>query len=241
MFSFLKKIEKENIPVVRAILNGTSAILSYAVLLWFLYLVSFSWPLILAAFVGVVFIVCLSMFEDKLITSLGESNTKKEIFICSFYNFFVFWSIVLYLFFCVHIGIFVILLAIISCGLSFVRLLMANILLPKLISVLKRTKDVSEEHRKDSSNINKSFLLLLEENKLLSCLLKKSLFYVLIPSFISIALLWWSFYYIIISLNMSVEMILFIIFVIIFQEVLSKFSEILKKELINKITQAGDE
>jgi hypothetical protein len=46
---------------------------------------------------------------------------------------------------------------------------------------------------------------------------------------------WWAFYYVIIALNAPIQLKIFAAFVIIFGTILSNFSRILKKELVNKI------
>lgn len=146
----------------------------------------------------------------------------------------VFWTLIWYFITLIVVSNFVICLLITSCIFTFFMLMSANYILPKLVNSLKNYTQL----KKDVENKSESYIELSnrleKEQKHTKKYVLLSLFVVLF-SLISIASLWWGFYLIIKTIEISVYLKLYIVFVIVFDAILYNLSKNLKKQIISKM------
>jgi len=235
MFSFLKRIDVENIPILRSIFSGLITTLNYSVLLWFIFLANFHWFSIPLVIISVSCAMAYSWKEDNQTVKKGEYKMEKDLFIYSIFNLIIFWSLIAYLFLNVNLSFFAIQLICLACALAIFKTLSSIFILTGMMNALKRVPDIRKKYENNKIDFSTSMEDLEKENKSMK---KQAVFGVLfafLPAIFGIFFLYWAFYYVIVALNIPLEFKLYIVFVIIFEIVLSNFSRILKKQLINKI------
>lgn len=235
MFSFIKKIEVENIPIVRAFFIGLSTFFVYSLLLWLISIAHFNWIVVPIAFIGVISSALTSLFEDMQTLKCGEYKNGKVVHFFSFLNLTVFWSLIFYLCFNIALSHFTLCLICLAAVFTFIRTLSASFMLPSLMDSIKQASNINEKY-KDQKVPNWETMKELEDMaKSLKKKMSKAFVFAFFPSVLGIVFLWWAFYRVFVQMNVSVEVVVYVIFVILFETILSNFTKALKKELINKV------
>lgn len=234
MLRVLKKIDVENIPVIRAIFDGMITSLTYSLLLWIIYIVNFQWFIIPLVLIAISSSIASGILEDKKIIKIEVYKSAIANHMLQFVNFIVFWFLISYLCLNVKMSQFTLCLAIFAGALSLIKTISAVLILPTVMNSLKIVRDIRVKYGENKSYFDDTIKEVLGESKKLKGQLIKSLVFAFFPALLSVVFLWWFFYRITVILNAPIELKLFMFFVIIFEIVLSNFSRALKKELINK-------
>lgn len=237
MFNYLKKIDTENIPVIRALVCGTMVMLSYILFVWLIRLANPDF-VILALILSLIAIFCSTaaiFTEDKMTINDGENSKMPAIRLYSLASFIIFWSLILLICQIIHINNFTFYIIALSGIFSFIKLISAHVILPKLMKSLKKAKKIREDYENKTVDFINSMINIDSENKLLRKLLLKAFIFSFFPALISIVFLWWGGYNIIVAMQVPFQLKLYIIFVIVFEIILTNFSRVLKKSLIDNI------
>jgi hypothetical protein len=235
MLKFLKKIDTKSIPVVVAIFDGMSVFFICSLLLWLIYLANFTWLVIPLAIFSVIIHLITSVLENKYIINIEKYKATPSHYIFTIIQFFVFWFLIMYLCFNVTLSNFTFSLIVVACIFALIKMLSGIIILPFIMNALKRTKEIGKEYENNKLSFESAIENINKETKITKKQLNICIIFILLPAVLCEITFWWAFYYVIIALNAPIQLKIFAAFVIIFGTILSNFSRILKKELVNKI------
>ncbi len=234
MFSFLTKIDVKDIPAVRAFFNCMSSVFTYGLLIGLILLANFSWITVLIAFIGIEATTLYSLLEDKNTLKIKESKVPPIITALIFTNFLAFWSLIAYLCFNVTLEGGTYVMVTLAFIFSFIRVLASSLFVSPLMKSLKEAAKIQSEFKKNKVSFLDTFEKIEKEHDNIKKQMKKATLFAFIPSLLGVVFLWLAFYRIFVDMNIPVEMVLYVIFVVIMEIILSNFTKKLKKELISK-------
>jgi len=235
MFNFLTKIDVDNIPAVRALFNCVSSMFTYSLLIWLIVLANFSWAMVLIAFIGIMATTFYSFLEDKKTIKMGEYKLSHVITLFPFVNLLVFWILIFYLCLNVKLENSIVLVVALAFLFSFIQTLSSSLVIPHLTKSLKRASDIHNGLAENKISVNDAIERIEKENHNMKKQIIKVILFTFVPSVLSMIFLWLAFYQIFINMNVPIQLVLYAIFVVIIEIILSNFAKKLKKELINKI------
>lgn len=241
MFNFLTKIDVDNIPAVRALFNCMSSVFTYILLIWLIILANFSWVTVLIAFIGIVATTFYSLFEDKKTIKMGEYKISHAITLFPFVNLLAFWILIFYLCLNVKLENSTVLIAALAFFFSFIKTLASSLIISPLMKSLKRASDIHNGFAENKISVNDAIERIENENHNMKKQMTKATLFAFVPSVLSVIFLWWAFYRIFIDMNVPIQLVLYVIFIIIIEIILSNFTKKLKKDLINKTILKADE
>jgi len=241
MLGFIKKINLEDIPAVRALMAGITTMFTYSLLVWLINSVYISWFVLPLALSGVLCTVTASFIEDKQTIKRGEYKLGKTIYLFTFTNVIIFWFLVFYLCFSlIKIDNFTCILVCLSAFFTVLRTLSASLMLPSLMNSAKKASNIHDKFKNNQASTLALTKELEAESKRMKRELPKAFIFVFFPAVLSVVFLWWSFYRIFIIMNIQAQFVVYVIFVILFEIILSNFKEKLKKQLINQSILKSD-
>lgn len=233
MFKYLKNLSAEEIPGVRVFLNLISNVLRYSMIIWIISFVGLHWSVFVLSIVAIMSLCGITLYEDWL---MGKDKKEKwMIYFLSFVNTVCFWGLIYY--FVSHynnINHTTSVLLITSFVLHIFRVVAGITLLPKNIKMLQDFKKMNTDYKEGNTENWRVMNEFESETKKFAKHVLKSFIFVFFPAITSMVLLLISFFKIISTMDVPLILKLFIVFVIIFETIMSNLSQKLKKELISK-------
>ena len=230
MFNFIKNIETENIPFARAILNFITAVITYSLLLSLVFIINFNWHFIYLAVMAAVMSVLVVIFESDVLKKVQYKYNRTLLYI-SLVCFYIYWRFILHILLNINVGKNVTIVMILACAFSLARLLYSVFTLPKIMKTAAKLKEIKEKFVGDPISQADLIKPLQKEINLLG----RRTAIIIFLSFLPLILFLWSAYYMVIAMNLSFNLKLYIVFVIIFQSILSGFSNNLRKKSIKEL------
>lgn len=235
MFDFFKKVDVEHIPATKALFNCVSSVFTYGLLIWLIALANFSWFTLLIAFIGILASTLYSFAEDKITLKMEEDKTPKSIILLPLTNMLAFWVLILYLCLNIQLNDSTIKIIIVAFVFSFIRTIASSLFVSPLMKSLKRAQEINKGLTENKFSAVDALEKLEEENKNMKRQMARAILLAFIPAILGVVFLWIAFIRILIDTNAPIQLVLYTIFAVIIEMVLSNFTKKLKKELINKV------
>lgn len=236
MSEFLNQLEINDIPKTRVIFTGLSMIFYYTILASLIFVNGFEWfilPLLLVS----IFFYCIAIYIENIqMIKYGEnSSLSKKKYSYLIVDFLIYWGVIFYLCIKSNVDNFTYTLFLLSLLFSIIKFIGTVLIMPTLLEALKFVKKTGEDYDTKRIPIDEITKSLEKQRTILKKDVVKSIIFAFIPGILGIIFLTWGLIRVIFILNISIELKLFICFSIMFSSILSNYSRILNKNLINKL------
>lgn len=235
MFDFFKKIDVEHITATKALFNCVSSVFTYGLLIWLIALANFSWFTLLIAFVGISATTFYSLAEDKITLKVEEKKISKSIILLPLTNLLAFWTLILYLCLNIQLGDSTIRIVIAAFLFSFIRTIASSLFVSPLMRSLKKAQEINKGLTENKFSAADALEKIEKESQNMKKQMAKAILFAFVPALLGVIFLWIAFVRILIDMNAPIQLVLYAIFAVMIEIILSNFSKKLKKELINKI------
>jgi divalent metal cation (Fe/Co/Zn/Cd) transporter len=176
-----------------------------------------------------------SLVEDKNTLQMGEKKTIKFIILLPLTNLLTFWILILYL--CLNIQLEDSTIGIIVAAFifSFIRTIASSLFISPLTKSLKKAHEINNGLAENKFSATDALEKLEEESDNMKRQMAKAILFAVIPALLGVFFIWIAFIRILIDVNAPIQLVLYAIFAVIIEIILSNFIKKLKKELINKV------